>query len=96
MAVARNMMPGDLGRTVKKAAPKKAAVKKAAVRKVSGLKYAATKKPNNPKYPSETVGAKKYNAAYAKATKAQKNKNANRVRDTKPAVRNGGPRRRAL
>jgi hypothetical protein len=90
MAVARKM-PSDLGRTVKKAAPKKAAVKK-----VSGLKYAATKKPNNPKYPSETLGTKKYMSEYAKATVAQKNKNSNRVRDTKPTVRNGGPRRRAL
>ena len=96
MAVERKM-PGDLVGT-----RKKAAVKKTSVKKVSGLKYAATKKPNKLSgkeylgYPGES---KAKILAVQKRMKQQdnvvkKNRAANRVRDTKPAVRNVS--RRAL
>ena len=88
----------------KKSAPKKAAVKKTSVKKVSGLKYAATKKPNRESYPfgeyagypgqSKAQVAKGVKKAVKKSATIKKNAAANRVRDTKPAVRS--VRRRAL
>jgi len=90
MAVARKM-PGDLGRTVKKAT----------VKKSSPIKYSATKKPNQlsskeyigtgdtkAKIRARQTAMKKQDAV------ARKNAAANRARDTKPVAKT--TRRRAI